>query len=88
MCSVLYALVDSLLTSVLLHYSQQSASRTKGSFIITVQLQPERNGLQIQGAADRESESVYMLSSFLLKHNKIMLRRKLETPGGMEIFNH
>lgn len=48
MCSVLYALADSLLTSVLLHYSQQSASRTKGSFFITDQLQPERNGLRFR----------------------------------------
>lgn len=76
MCSVLYALADSLLTSVLLHYSQQSASRTKGSFFITDQLQPERNGLRFR---EQQSESVYMLNSFFFKHNKIMLRGKLET---------
>jgi len=39
---VLYAIADFLLTLVLPRYFQQSASRTKGSFIIAVQLQPER----------------------------------------------
>lgn len=67
MCSVLDALVDSLLTSVLLHYSQQSDSRTKGSFIIAVQLQPERK----KGYRPREQQTVkvcvYMIQSSFLK---------------------
>ena len=90
MRSVLYALVDSLLTSMLPCYSQQLASRTRGSFIIAVQLQPERKVGYRFREEQTEKVNVHVCAHVkFLKHNKIKKpRRKQKTPGRRKIFNH
>lgn len=77
MCSVLYALVHSLLPSVLPHYSQQLASRAKGGFIIAVQLQPERKmGYRFRQEQTEKGSERVSAQGKCLKLNKIKKPRR------------
>lgn len=81
--------VDSSLTLVLPHYSQQSASRTKGSFIIAVQLHPEREmGYGFREEQTEKASGHVCARVKYLKHNKMeKLRRKQQTPSRRKIFD-